>query len=90
MSPLDDSLQDDGNKYIDGPKWSSDAKVMTSSEMRILTSDYKMAINSIKMASDGKRFNIKVVRIVKSVDFDINIVLIRGRMQPVEAKQGQK
>ena len=63
---------------------------MTSSEMRILTSDYKMDINSIKMASYGKSFNMKVVRIVKSVDFDINIVLIRGRMQPVEAKQGQK
>ena len=63
---------------------------MTSSEMRILTSDYKMAINSIEMASDGKCFNMKVVCLVESVDFDIKIVLIRGRMQPVEAKQGQK
>ena len=63
---------------------------MTSSEMLILTSDYEMAINSIKMASYGKCFNIKVVHLVESVDFDIKIVLIRGRMQPVEAKQGQK
>ena len=34
--------------------------------------------------------NIKVVRLVETVDFDIKIILIRGRMQPVEAKQGQK
>ena len=63
---------------------------MTSSEMRILTSDYKVAINSIFMASDGKCFNMKVVRLVESIDFDTKIVLIRARMQPVEAKQGQK
>ena len=42
------------------------------------------------MASDGKRFNIKVVRLVETVGFDIKIILIRGRMQPVEAKEGQK
>ena len=42
------------------------------------------------MASNKKSFNIKVVRLVETVDFDIKIVLIRGRMQPVEAKQGQK
>ena len=42
------------------------------------------------MAFDGKRFNTKVVRLVKTVDFDIKIVLIRGCMQPVEAKEGQK
>ena len=63
---------------------------MTSSEMRILTSDYKMDINSTKMASDGNRFNMKVLRLVESVDFDIRIVLIQGRMQPVGVKQGQK
>ena len=43
------------------------------------------------MASNGKRFNTKVVRLVEMVDFDIKIVLIRGgNMQTVEAKQGQK
>ena len=41
------------------------------------------------MASDGKSFNMKVVRLVEVVDFDIKIVLIRGRMQPVKPKQGQ-
>ena len=33
---------------------------------------------------------MKVVRLVETVDFDIKIVLIRGRMQPVKEKQGQK
>ena len=33
---------------------------------------------------------MKVARLVETVDFDIKIVLIQGRMQPVEAKQGQK
>ena len=33
---------------------------------------------------------MKVVRLVETVNFDIKIVLIRGRMQPVVAKQGQK
>ena len=33
---------------------------------------------------------MKVVRLIETVDFDIQIVLIRGRMQPVEAKQSQK
>ena len=42
------------------------------------------------MASDGNCFNMKVVRLVETIDFDIKIVLIRVRMQPVEAKQGQK
>lgn len=42
------------------------------------------------MDSDGKVFNIKVVRLVETVDFDIKIILIRGRMQPVESKQDQK
>ena len=42
------------------------------------------------MTSDGKLFNTKVVRLVEIVDFNIKIVLIQGRMQPVEAKQGQK
>ena len=42
------------------------------------------------MASNGKRFNTKVVRLVEMVDFDIKFVLIQGRMQPVVAKQGQK
>jgi hypothetical protein len=49
-----------------------------------------MAKISINMASDVKSFNMKVVRLVEAVDFDIKIVLIQGRMQPVESKQGQK
>ena len=42
------------------------------------------------MAFDGKCFNMKVVRLVETVDFDIKIVLIQDQMQPVEAKQDQK
>ena len=42
------------------------------------------------MASGGICFNMKVVRLVETIDFDIKIVLIRVRMQPMEAKQGQK
>ena len=34
--------------------------------------------------------NMSCLRLVETVDFDIKIVLIRGRMQPVKAKQGQK
>ena len=64
-SPWDGSFREDQDGYEDGLKRSSDAKVMTSSEMLILTSDYKMAINSIKIASDGKLFNIKFVRLVE-------------------------
>ena len=30
------------------------------------------------------------LHLVEMVDFDIKIVLIQGRMQPLEAKQGQK
>ena len=33
------------------------------------------------MASGGICFNMKVVRLVETVDFDIKIILIRGRMQ---------
>ena len=33
---------------------------------------------------------MKVVRLVETIDFYIKIILIRGRMQPMEAKQGQK
>ena len=39
---------------------------------------------------NGKTFYISCLRIVETVDFDIKKFLIRGRMQPVEAKQGQK
>ena len=42
------------------------------------------------MASDRKRFNTKIVRLVEMVDFGIKIVLIRGCMQHVGGKQGQK
>ena len=47
-------------------------------------------LNPIKMSLYGKIVNMKVVRLVETVDFDIKNILIRGRMQPVEAKQGQK
>ena len=44
---------------------------MTISEMPVLTSDYEMAWNVIKFNSDGKSFNIKVLHLVESDDFDI-------------------
>jgi hypothetical protein len=59
---------------------------VTISESLMLTPDYKMTENSIQMASYGKGSIMKVARLVESVDFDIKIVLIRGRMQPVQAK----
>ena len=70
------TLQAGQNRYRDGPKRSSDAKVVTIAEMILWTSDYIMARNSIKMASDGKCFNAKVVRLIETVDFDIKIALI--------------
>lgn len=42
-SASDGSLREDQDEYEDGPKRSSDAKVMTISEMFVLKSDYKMA-----------------------------------------------
>ena len=47
-------------------------------------------LNPIKMSLYGKIVNMKVVRLVETVDFYIKIVLIQGRMQPVKVKQGQK
>ena len=47
----------------------------------------KMAWNLIKIASDKKVFNCKVLRLVETVDFDVKIVLIRGcmrKLQPVQ------
>ena len=41
------------------------------------------------MASNEKVINTKNLRLVETLDFDIKIILIRGRMQPVEPKQGQ-
>jgi hypothetical protein len=55
----------------------------------MLTPDYKTTENSIQMASDGKGSDMKVVRLIESVDFDIKIIIIRGRLQPVQPKQGQ-
>ena len=49
-----------------------------------------MARNPMQMASNGESFNMKVVSLVETIDFDIKIVLIRIRMQSMEAKQGQK
>ena len=39
------------------------------------------------MASDGKSYNCKVLRLVEMDDFDIKTVPIRGRMQKLQAKQ---
>ena len=47
----------------------------------------KTAENPLKMASDQKLFNIKVVRLDEAVDFDIKHVKIRGRMWILEPKQ---
>ncbi len=46
-----------------------------------------MAGNPIKMASNGESFNMKVVRLVEAIDFDIKIVPIQGRMQKLEPAQ---
>lgn len=43
MSPFDGPCQHGRNKYEDGPKRSSSAKVMTSSEMLMLTPDQRIA-----------------------------------------------
>ena len=86
MSPFHGPLQDDRNKYEDGPKRSSSAKDMTILEIPVLTPDWRMAWIQIKTVSDVKCYNCKVVRLVKTVDFDIKIVLIRGRMQKLQPK----
>ena len=39
------------------------------------------------MALDEKTFNYKVLHLVETDDFDIKIVLIRHRMQKLQAKQ---
>ena len=46
-----------------------------------------MAWNLIKMTSDGKSYNCKVLHLVETDDFDIKIVPIRGRMQKLEPAQ---
>ena len=46
-----------------------------------------MARNPIKVASNGERFNTKVVRLVETIDFDIKIIPIQGRMQKLEPAQ---
>ena len=40
------------------------------------------------MTPNGKSFNMKVVHLVETDDFDIKIVLIRGRMQKLQPVQG--
>ena len=40
------------------------------------------------MTPNGKSFNMKVVRLVETDDFDIKIVLIRGCMQKLQSVQG--
>ena len=76
MSPIDGSLQDDRNRYEDGPKRSSGAKDMTILEMLVLALDQRMELNLINMAADEKFFNIKVLCLVETDDFYIQIVLI--------------
>ena len=39
------------------------------------------------MASYGESFNMKVVRLVETIDFDIKTVQIRGRKQKLEPTQ---
>ena len=56
----------------------------------ILYSEHYSADYAPKTASYGKMIYMNCLRLVETIDFDIKIVLIRGRMQPVEAKQGQK
>ena len=41
----------------------------------------------MNMASNGEIFNQKVVRLVETIDFDIKIVPIQGRMQKLEPAQ---
>ena len=40
-----------------------------------------------KMASNRKTFNMKVVSLVETIDFDIKIIPIRGSMQKLEHTQ---
>ena len=42
---------------------------------------------TLKMIFDKKTFNIKVVRLVETIDFDINIVPIQVRMQKLELSE---
>ena len=46
-----------------------------------------MSRNPIKIASNEESLNIKVVRLVETIDFGIKIVPIRGRMQKLEPAQ---
>ena len=45
-----------------------------------------MVRNLINTASDGNSFFMKVLRLVETDDFDIKIVLIRGRLQKLQSK----
>ena len=46
-----------------------------------------MAENPINMSSYGKMINTNCLRLVETVDFDIKIILIRGRMQKLQPVQ---
>ena len=41
----------------------------------------------MNMASNGESLNMKVVRLVETINFDIKIVPIRGPMQKLELTQ---
>lgn len=63
---MDSPLREDQNGYNGGPNRSSGTKVMTSSEMHVLTPDLGMARNITKMASNVKVLNMKVLRLVET------------------------
>ena len=46
-----------------------------------------MAGNPVNIASYEESFNIKVVRLVEAIDFDIKFVPIEGCMQKLEPAQ---
>ena len=53
----------------------------------ILYSEHYSADYTPKMALYGKRFYTDCLRLVETIDFDIKIIAIRGRMQKLEPAQ---
>ena len=51
------------------------------------TRSLRWAQKVIQIISDGKMFYTEVVRLVETIDFDIKIVPIQGRMQKLEPAQ---
>ena len=69
---------DDLGPVPDDPGRSPDVRTAFS------TTDFRTTRNTINMASDRKVFNMKVVRLVEVVDFDIKTILLRVRMQKLQ------